>query len=189
MFRRRGPMRPRAFRRLLHAGGLLPPRPCERLNQAHMLEASGQHQEAAQQFDQLTAMAVEHGMLDRAGNLSLQAGRAYVENGDAKNGVARVEQGLHYLVQAGREYRAEHAFSAAMSALRARGMHLEADALQTTFPNLHIAAQQESEPTSHGQLPTKCPNCGGPIHPNDIDWIDDRTDECPYCGSPVRAQV
>jgi len=174
---------------LLRAGGLLPPRPRMLLNQAHMLEASGQHREAAIQLDQLTALAVEHGMADRAGNLSLQAGRAYVESGDAKNGLARVEQGLRYLIQAGREHRAENAFSAAVSALRARGMNAEANALEKAYPNLHAASQEESEPAPHGRLPTKCSNCGGPMHPNDIDWIDDQTAECPYCGSPVRAEV
>ena len=41
-------MRPRGFRRLMRAGGLLGMRPRQMVRQAHMLEASGQYKEAAQ---------------------------------------------------------------------------------------------------------------------------------------------
>jgi hypothetical protein len=38
------------------------------------------------------------------------------------------------------------------------------------------------------RLPTVCPGCGGPLHSDELDWVDEITAECPYCGSPVRAE-
>lgn len=173
----------------MRAGGLLGARPRQLLNRAHALEASGQYKEAAQLFAQLADGAAERGMMDRAGNLSLQAGRAYVQSGDTQNGMARVREGLRLLVQAGREPCAQMALQQAVTALRARDLKTEADSLLTEFPNLSAAVEaSEAEAAPRGHLPPKCPNCGGPLRADEADWIDDETVECPYCGSPVRAK-
>ena len=184
---RRGLFRPRPLRRLMRAGGLLAPRPRQLLNQAHGLMAAGNYTEAAQLFAQLSDGAAERGIMDRAGNLSLQAARAFIESGNTANAMSRIRQGLRWLLQAGRESRAARVFQQAVSALRARNLNDEADALLKEFPNLASApADAEVEPAPRGHLPPKCPNCGGPIRVDDADWIDDATAECPWCGSPVR---
>lgn len=189
---RRGPRRPRGFRRLMRAGGLLGARPRQMLRQANVLEASGQFMDAAQQFAQLADGAAQAGMPDRAGNLSLQATRCFIEAGDVANGISHARQGIQWLQTAGRDRRAEQALTQVITALRARKLNAEADALLKEFAGLvsqaQAEAQAEPEPAPHGHLPPKCPNCGGPMRVNDADWIDELTAECPYCGTPVRAE-
>ena len=63
----------------MRAGALLVGRPRQQLSEAHSLESEGQFQAAAQQFAELSDKAADYGMLDRAGNLSLQAARARQE--------------------------------------------------------------------------------------------------------------
>ena len=189
---RRGPLRPHGFRRLMRAGGLLGERPRQMVRQANALEASGQFKDAAQLFAQLADGAAQNGMPDRAGNLSLQAARCFIEAGDTANGVSRVRQGIQWLQTAGRDHRAERALTQAVTALRARKLNAEADALMKEFAGVAAQAeaetQAEPEAAHHGHLPPKCPNCGGPMRVDDADWIDDMTAECPYCGTPVKAE-
>ncbi|MBI5876890.1 MAG: hypothetical protein HZB53_04500 [Chloroflexi bacterium] len=191
MFGRRGRMgRPRPLRRLARAVGLLEPRPRQMVNEAHALEAAGRHAEAAALFAQVADLAAQHGVLDRAGNLSLQASRCLLNGGDAAGALARARTGLNLLVQAGREHRAAMSFQMAVDALRAQGHAAEAAALQKEFTSLAQTAaadEPDDEPAARGHLPPKCVNCGGPLRPGDVDWIDDATAECPYCGSAVRA--
>ena len=187
---RRSPRRPRGFRRLMRAGGLLGARPRQILRQANVLEASGQFMDAAQRFAQLADGAAQAGMPDRAGNLSLQAARCFIEAGDTANGVSHARQGIQWLQTAGRDRRAEQALTQVISALRARKLNADADALLKEFSGLasQAEAKSEAEPAPHGHLPPKCPNCGGPMRVDDADWIDELTAECPYCGTPVRAE-
>ncbi len=35
-------------------------------------------------------------------------------------------------------------------------------------------------------LPTRCPGCGAPIRPDEVEWIDELTASCAYCGTSVR---
>ncbi len=113
-------MRPRQFRRLMRAGGLLGLRPRRLLNQAHGLQAVGQFKEAAQIFGDLSDQVANLAMPDRAGNLSLQAANALFEAGDVQPALARAQRGLTLLVQAGREWRAGVALQNMSAALRAR---------------------------------------------------------------------
>jgi len=128
--------------------------------------------------------------LDRAGNLSLQAARAYLEGRDTPQAVAQARSGLSRLVQAGREWRAGNLLEIFTAALRERNLNAEADALDKEFAHLYEApwtpGGEQGAPRAH--LPAKCPNCGGPLHADETDWVDDRTAECPYCGTPVRAE-
>ncbi len=55
-------------------------------------------------------------------------------------------------------------------------------------PGLNLNNMPAEESEKHPVLPTHCPGCGAPIHPDDVDWIDNVTAECEYCGSPVRGE-
>jgi len=184
-------LRPRPLRRLARAAGLLEPRPRQMINQANALEAAGRHAEAAALFAEVADGAAQRGMPDRAGNLSLQASRCLLNGGDTAGAVARARTGLNGLAQAGRERRAAMSLHMAADALRARGHAAEAAALEKEFASLAQLTAGETdaaEPVAHGRLPTKCSQCGGPLRPDDVGWIDDATAECPYCGSGVRAE-
>ena len=38
------------------------------------------------------------------------------------------------------------------------------------------------------RIPTECPKCGGPLSPEEIDWVGPLEAKCNYCGSTVRAK-
>ncbi len=177
--RRRLPGRPvpapaarRALRRLRHAHGLL---------------AQGQSSEAAAIFEDLAAKAARRG-IPRAPQLYLQAGRAWVDGGDPARGLASLEQGLLMMARSGNVAKAGAMTGRVLAELRARGLEEEAlrleAALSEAFPGLDLA--QRPAP-SRGQLPTNCPQCGGSLRPDEVEWMDERTAECAYCGSLVAA--
>jgi len=74
--------------------------------------------------------------------------------------------------------------------LRAKGMAAAAGVLEGEFgPSLGASAQRMttgSPPAA--RLPGKCPQCGGPLRSDEVDWIDAQSAECPYCGSVVQAE-
>ncbi|MCB0118389.1 MAG: hypothetical protein KDD72_05130 [Anaerolineales bacterium] len=39
-----------------------------------------------------------------------------------------------------------------------------------------------------GNLPATCPNCGGPVRPNDVQWTGPNSAACSYCGSNLTAK-
>jgi hypothetical protein len=49
--------------------------------------------------------------------------------------------------------------------------------------------QAESEsPAELSKLPPECPNCGGSVHPDEIEWTDSRSAICDYCGSILQTE-
>ena len=53
------------------------------------------------------------------------------------------------------------------------------------------AVPPAAAPAPAGRLPAQCPQCGGPIHPDEVEWVQDAAGagqpaaECPYCGNPL----
>ena len=79
-----------------------------------------------------------------------------------------------------------------VQALRERGYRAQADALQAEVNQRLAGVMPESTPfatptAGHGDLPAHCSACGGPLRPDEVDWLDATTAECPYCGNPVKA--
>lgn len=186
MMRRRGPLRP--LRRMIQASGLLGERPKQLLREAHRMFSLERYPEAAQLFAQLADGAARLGMPVRAGHLALFATRAYLAAGDAPNALTRARQGLRLLLDAGREPQARQAFTPIIAEMRAHDRHTEANALLSEFAELQSAHDEAVEATPRGRLPAKCPNCGGPLRPDEVDWVDETSAECAYCGGVVKAE-
>jgi DNA-directed RNA polymerase subunit RPC12/RpoP len=52
------------------------------------------------------------------------------------------------------------------------------------------SAAPEVPPASPAvRLPAKCPQCGGTVHPMEVEWADDRTVLCAYCGSVLLGEA
>jgi hypothetical protein len=161
------------------------------LQQAFQMLESGGYAEAAAAFWQLAEVLHEHGMPLRAGKLALQAASAYLQAGDPNAALQCGRQGLALLVRGGRPGQAVRLASRMIYALRERGHAAQADALQAEV-NQRLAGMV-SEPVpfaapaaGHGNLPAHCSACGGPLRPDEVDWLDAATAECPYCGNPVK---
>ena len=74
---------------------------------------------------------------------------------------------------------------------RARGYEAESQKLADYLENLSPgfgAEQASAASVKHAPLPTHCPGCGAPVHPDEVEWLDDITAECAFCGSPLRRE-
>jgi len=163
-----------------------------RLRQAHARLAEGDYPQAAALFGELADSAAVHG-LPRAPQLALQAGRAWVLAGDLPHGLPRLRQGLTLLVQMGQRARLPAVAGRVLAELRARGHAAEADALEnelrTLAPGLALPAAPAATGPARRRLPAKCPYCGGSVHPDAVEWLDETSAACEYCGSTIQVET
>jgi hypothetical protein len=180
MFRRR---RVPAFRR---RGPLPPRRPVpEPVRKAMVLLEQGKFAEAATAFDELAQEAEEGGNSFRAGNLTAQAARCYLRLEDVDTAYGRASKALELFKQAERPGAARRLGERMVRALKDRGRHGEAEALERELRQLPVPA---GPGMSRRELPPKCPQCGGPIKESEATWLGPSSAECPHCGSVVKAE-
>ena len=70
--------------------------------------------------------------------------------------------------------------------MAAAEMKADAQYAAPVGPIARLTPNPEKEPKA--VLPTNCPACGGPLHPNEVKWQDEITAKCPYCGRTVRGE-
>ncbi len=190
----------RAFRRALRRsfipmpvplGTLMPDGPRRRLARAHSLVQTASYAEAAALYAQLAedARAAGH---PRAAQLSLEAGRANMLAGQAEAAVREIREGLELLAEMGRWRILRAAGERAVAELHQHGMTQEAEEIAAYLHEAlegapRDAARAPAPSARPPLLPTHCPQCGGAVHSDEIEWIDPHTAECAYCGSPIRA--
>ncbi len=163
-----------------------------RLRQAHARLAEGDFAGAASLFGELADSAAVYG-LPRAPQLALQSGRAWMLAGDLPRSLQRLRQGLTLLAQTGQLARFPVVAGRVLAELRAAGHVAEADALERELrslaPGLTISAAAPPSPPARLHLPAKCPYCGGSVHPDAVEWMDEASAACEYCGSTLQAQA
>ncbi len=107
-------------------------------------------------------------------------------------GVDLLERGLGLFAVRGRPRKLARAAYRIVNELNQRGLTKEAQQITKYVtelePGLDLNDIPAEEAEKHPVLPTHCPGCGAPIHPDNVDWIDNITAECEYCGSPVRGE-
>ena len=183
MFRRRRFRTLRPLRRggALPAGGPVP----ESLRMATALLEQGKFEEAATAFDELAQEAEERGNCFRAANLTAQAARCYLQLDDVDAAYERGVKALELFKQAQRPGAARRVGERMAKVLRNRGRQAEAEALERELEQLPAPARGAA---IRGELPPKCPQCGGPIRESEAMWLGPSSAECPYCGSVVKAE-
>jgi len=193
MFRRR-PRRP--FRRpLRRPPPPIPPRVRRALAEAHRAMERGQFGRAAAIFGGLADEARDRGAFAAAARTALQAAWAYLSADQVEAALERGRQGLRFLVRSGQVGRVPAALNRMEQALREKGYEAEAEALRREVEerlgeaglSLEEARARALRVPRRGELPAKCPACGGPLRPDEVEWHDAQTAECPYCGSVVKA--
>ena len=159
------------------------------LQNANQLFVSGNYAEATHAFEQL-AHGAEERYSERAPFLYLEAGRAAILNQDHKTGVAHLRRGLTLLASQGRHARMHMLGNRIVNELNLRGMKDEANEIATLLTaNAPLDLHKESTAAAKKPiLPTHCPNCGGALRIDEVEWLDELTAECAYCGSPVRGE-
>jgi hypothetical protein len=157
------------------------------LQRANELLAQGDFPAAAVAFERLARAAEGRGG-PRAAWLYLQAGRARLLNSQPDQGVTLIQQGLEVFARRGEPALLWRAGRGIVDELQKRGLADEAGGiekyLRTKLPDGFSPAPGSTEKPP--PLPSNCPGCGAPLHPDEVSWTDPSTAECPYCGSVVR---
>ncbi len=155
-----------------------------RLRQAHRHRAEGRYAQAAAEYSELAELA-ERRQAPQAPRLYLAAGRAAIEAGDLEAGQRYLLHGLELLERDGPPSRLRQVIQRIIGELESDGHHALAEQIEA-FAQQHGVEPEAVERQRRGRLPPKCPQCGGTVHPADVDWIDSQSAECGYCGSVLQ---
>ncbi len=169
-------------------GGMAPQIP-PLLRRANQLMAAGDFAGAASALEQLARAAEARGG-PRAPFFYIQTGRAQIMAGQTAAALDSLERGLGLFAMRGQFARAVNFGNRVVAELNQRGLPGEskriAGYLKGVVPDLNLAGQAAG--TKRPPLPTSCPGCGAPIHPDEVEWIDEITASCAFCGTPVRGK-
>jgi hypothetical protein len=123
--------------------------------------------------------------------IRIQAGRARLLAGQPDSALENIERGFGLLAAGGRLRRLARLGNRLVAEFRQRGYAAESQKLVDYLENLSPgfgAEQASAAPARQAPLPTHCPGCGAPVHPDEVEWLDDVTAECAFCGSPLRRE-
>jgi hypothetical protein len=186
---RRRPFR-RPVRRFIRRAAR-PPRPAarramRRLRDANALLARGEFSQAALILEDLATKAADRG-IDRAPNLALQAARAWLEAGESERGVGLIRMALQFMHRVGQLRKLHNVSGRILSDLRSRGLTQEAASIEAEIKEMlagvDTSAFQPMVAGKPAQLPAQCPQCGGNVRRDEVEWIDATSAACDYCGS------
>jgi hypothetical protein len=184
-------------------GRAMAPRPAplvdearEDLARANQYMDSGEPLEAAEIFARIAAQAAQEGALLRASHLSARAAQAYLQADRIDLAQEAFRQSVGLSLRGGDLAQATHLMRDAVSSLETQGHHQEAEALRTEFSEqlarMGLQLADSGPATSHreasARLPSTCPACGGPVRPDEVEWVDDVSVVCSYCGTVIKAQ-
>lgn len=190
MFRPRRPFRRRPPLRGPLAPGARRPVPPAVAEAARLMQA-GEFSEAADQFDHLAREAEERARPEAAGALYLRAARCYVEVDRFDQADECAERAIHLFIQAQRPARVRQVLPRVLAAMERHGRHEDAERLrrevEEAFKGMDVLPGP-AQARIAARLPAKCPNCAGPIRPDEVAWAGPATAECPYCGGVVKAE-
>jgi predicted RNA-binding Zn-ribbon protein involved in translation (DUF1610 family) len=168
------------------------------LKRANQLMATGNFATAAQAYEQLAVGAQRRG-LPRDAHLFLQAGRCRILAGQVQEGMNNLKQGLGVFARRGNLAQMQKSGELVITDLKQRGFNAEAVEIEgivkTALPASSIMTSSSTPFTTpvasqknSKMLPTICLTCGGPLRPDEVEWLDDASAECPYCGGVIRAE-
>jgi hypothetical protein len=147
---------------------------------------------AAAIFETLARKARDRGMLRQAPRLYLQAGKAHILAGHQNRGQVALQQGLDILAETERWPALDQAGQRVIDELESWGYDQIAEEFKTwlkeNLPDDEKVYQTPARALRRPALPLKCPTCGGPLRPDEVEWLDHVTAACPYCGGSVRAE-
>ena len=160
------------------------------LARAHRLLNEGQPAEAAPLFANLAEGAVAHGLPERAAQLNLQAARCHSLLGARLALVDHALRAVALAAGAGDMSLLTFGLPRFIQEQRGRGFAAEAEQIQQALnAALGPAAAPASAPAplTRVRLPTACPQCGGPVRSDEVEWIDEVSAACSYCGAVLAA--
>ncbi|MGD0611810.1 MAG: hypothetical protein ABSB41_09875 [Anaerolineales bacterium] len=179
----------RRFRNQTQQANLLNPAQLQTLNRANQLVAAGQPDQAAPLFAGLASTMETTNHPRRAANLHAQAAHAYADSQQEQDALIQARAALTLFLQYQMNQRSPVFYTNITRKLTAHGMKNAAATLAQEFGNRVGPMPATAPPApSRGKLPTNCPKCGGPLHPNEANWIDANTVECEYCSALIQPE-
>jgi hypothetical protein len=168
----------------------LNPRQRKDLQRAHQLMETGGHANAADLIERIAQSIYDVQMLRMAPRLFVQAGRARILAGEVEAGLALLQKGLEIWADSGRKSVLIKTYQRLSQELPGMGFEEAAGSLSSwlkeRYPKVELPEDKAPPgPSAHRGtgLPLKCPECEGPLHPDEVDWKGSSQGECPYCGS------
>jgi len=159
------------------------------LGEANQAFESGNYQEAAEHYTRLAERAVIRGR-SRAGNWMIKAGQANVLAGEKVKGMQQIIKGMELLQHEGRQKDLRRYAWRTIDLFNMNGLQAEArkvsDWIQGIAPDAEVLSGESvstgGKVNNHQKLPSKCPSCGAPVHPETVDWVENGQAACAYCG-------
>jgi hypothetical protein len=159
------------------------------LRQAHELLSIGEFERAAVIYEQL-ALGAQARRIPQDAHLFLIAGGCRIQARQIDLAMEDLKQGLEILSARGRTRKFIFACQKSKDELLNAGYNAEAaEIMQLLGSSIGspLSIQHPDADDRRGTLPAACAACGGTLHSDDVDWIDNVTAECPWCGSSIRA--
>ena len=184
--RRLGILGPRRLRPRWFRGGPIRPLAApviRRLRRAHGLVTQGAYSEGAAELELIAEEAAARG-IPRGAVLMVEAGLAWILAGEVARGLPLAERGLGWMIEGEAGARLAMLRDRVAATLRQAGHPAEAERIEQTFASGGSAL---SAPPAQRDLPALCPQCGGTVRPDEVEWIDATSAVCDYCGSVLKS--
>jgi hypothetical protein len=145
--------------------------------------AAGDFGEGAAELEAIAEQAAANG-IPMAALLMVEAGLAWIQGGEVARGVPLAERGLAWVSEGEAGTRLAILRDRVADTLRKEGHATEAEAILNSFAAAEAAPRQ---PAARKDLPGRCPQCGGIVRTDEVEWIDEASAVCDYCGSILKA--
>ena len=193
MFRRRPrrlgprPGRPRPVHPHHHPMEQARQRFMDEFEHANQLMADGQPRQAAETYTRLARRLAELGRPRQAANQHARAAEAWLAAGVVDRATNQAQEVLGLFNRMGSRERAKEFKAEFAAQLKAFNLSESAEIFEKENTALPQRAAPRAVEMQRKQLPASCPQCGGPVRGDEIEWIDAYSAECDFCGATINA--
>ena len=156
------------------------------LNEARRLLANKKPGQAAPLFAKLAEVLASAGQPQRAANLNAEAAQSFAESHNEIPALTQARAALTLFLHYKMMDRAQVFYANLSRELTKRGLGNAAETLAKEFAS-RIPQPTPATSLVAARLPSNCPQCGAPVHVNDLHRIE--AIECAYCGTLIQPQT
>jgi hypothetical protein len=158
----------------------------QELSKAILLFNQGHFAEAGMTFERIAEIAAARNG-PRAPRFFLEAGRSLFHARQPERAFQLLERGWKLASANGRIGLLARLGPGLSAEIGQLGYVEQAHSIQGWLGKLPAApAPAFTQSQKRPELPLKCPSCGAPVRPNEVEWLDEQTAECDFCGNPLR---
>ena len=139
----------------------------------------------------LSGLAREAEYLERrqvAAELHSRAAHCFVDGGAEQTGLSEAQAALRVFTNLEMEERGGRFLNNISRKLAGRGMTAAVGSLRVEFGRAEGQGAEPVAPLPNLRLPPNCPQCGGALRGDEVEWVDRTSAECNYCGGVVQGK-